>query len=490
MTSTVTPYVQYIATASQTVFTFQWAFFATGDIKVYQTPAGTTPNDNVNLLASNAYSISAPGPTGGTVTLNNGAGANDTITIVRNQDESSVATFNNGNFTPAQLNQSFDNIIYMVQGLSQTLYSHAPTYDNSQQIIDGVDTLLPQLQANQIWVMNSNRTGIVGINVPNGVFSGGTVTSISAGAGLAGGTITVSGTISVASQGIIYTMMQNGPASVLGGYNNGGAYTPITFGPGSPLSINSSNQLIFSGGAGTGTVTSVATGTGLTGGTITGSGTISVAAKTPNTLAGYDSSGTFSDVAVGSGLTLSGGTLSASGGGSGGVVKLAVQAASTSASINFLNYFSATYSSYVIVVTNVQPGTAGHNLQLNTTVNAGTNWLVPTNAAWNATQANSNFPGTSSTTAINLQGNNDTLGTSTQTFNGTITINGYVAAAGNPSFSLNIFWHCGFVGSANGFGSITGSARWTNSSAFNGIQFVMDSGNLTAGTFELYGILA
>jgi hypothetical protein len=72
-----------------------------------------------------------------------------------------------------------------------------------------------------------------------------------------------------------------------------------------------------SGGGGSGTVTQINTGTGLTGGPITNSGTISVATATANTLAGYNNSGVFSDVAIGTGLSLSGGTLTATGGGGG-----------------------------------------------------------------------------------------------------------------------------------------------------------------------------
>ena len=61
---------------------------------------------------------------------------------------------------------------------------------------------------------------------------------------------------------------------------------------------------------GPGAVTSVGTGTGLTGGPITTSGTISIAPAAIDTLAGYDHTGVFSDVAIGSGLSLSSGTLS------------------------------------------------------------------------------------------------------------------------------------------------------------------------------------
>lgn len=72
------------------------------------------------------------------------------------------------------------------------------------------------------------------------------------------------------------------------------------------------STILQSGGGGSGTVTEINTGTGLTGGPITTTGTISVANSTANTLAGYDNSGVFSDVAIGSGLSLSGGTLTAS----------------------------------------------------------------------------------------------------------------------------------------------------------------------------------
>lgn len=67
--------------------------------------------------------------------------------------------------------------------------------------------------------------------------------------------------------------------------------------------------------SGAGSVTQINTGTGLTGGPITSAGTISIAPGTANTLAGFDNTGAFAGVTVGSGLTLSGGTLTAPGGG-------------------------------------------------------------------------------------------------------------------------------------------------------------------------------
>jgi hypothetical protein len=74
---------------------------------------------------------------------------------------------------------------------------------------------------------------------------------------------------------------------------------------------------IADGVAGSGTVTSVATGTGLTGGPVTGTGTIAIATSTIDTLAGFSHTGVFGSVTVSTGLSLSGGVLTATGGGGG-----------------------------------------------------------------------------------------------------------------------------------------------------------------------------
>jgi hypothetical protein len=115
----------------------------------------------------------------------------------------------------------------------------------------------------------------------------GTVTSVGSGAGLAGGPITGSGTLSIASAGVTNTMLQNSNltlnASTAGGLTVPGAMTlgsTYTIG----LKTCSSNQVLQYNGTtwacasvGTGTVTSVGSGAGLTGGPITGTGSLSIA---------------------------------------------------------------------------------------------------------------------------------------------------------------------------------------------------------------------
>jgi hypothetical protein len=137
----------------------------------------------------------------------------------------------------------------------------------------------------------------------------GTVTSVTAGTGLAGGAITNAGTVSLATR----------TAGTLMGNPGTAAATPsdITIGAGVTLSTGGTLSATGSGG----TVTNVATGTGLTGGPVTNTGTVSLATRTASTLMGNPgtAAATPSDITVGAGLALStAGTLTASG--SGGTV--------------------------------------------------------------------------------------------------------------------------------------------------------------------------
>jgi len=112
----------------------------------------------------------------------------------------------------------------------------------------------------------------------------GTVTSVGSGAGLAGGPITGSGTLSIATSGVTNAMLVNPSLTVTASspLSGGGS---VSLGGTTSLGLKScaTNQILqFISGAwacanaATGTVTSVASGAGLTGGPITGSGTLSI----------------------------------------------------------------------------------------------------------------------------------------------------------------------------------------------------------------------
>lgn len=141
------------------------------------------------------------------------------------------------------------------------------------------------------------------------------------------------------------------------------------------------STMISSGGGGTGTVTSVATGNGLTGGPVTSSGTISIANNTANTLAGFDNSGTFNDVTIGTNLTLSGGVLNAAGGGGSGTV--------TSVSVTTANGVSGTVA------------TATTTPAISLTLGA----ITPSSVAASGTVTGSNLSGTNTGDQTNITGN-------------------------------------------------------------------------------------
>jgi hypothetical protein len=97
--------------------------------------------------------------------------------------------------------------------------------------------------------------------------SGGTVTGVNTGAGLAGGPITTSGTISIPSNGVTNTMLANNSVTVTAGPGLSGGGTVALGG-----TVTLTNASPSSGG----TVTNISSGTGLTGGPISTSGTLNL----------------------------------------------------------------------------------------------------------------------------------------------------------------------------------------------------------------------
>jgi hypothetical protein len=116
---------------------------------------------------------------------------------------------------------------------------------------------------------NGNNYGILNF-APGQTFPGtgsGTVTSVGTGAGLTGGPITTSGTISIPSAGVTNAMLANNSITITAGSGLSGGGTVALGG-----TVTLTNSAPSSGG----TVTSVGSGTGLTGGPITTSGTLSL----------------------------------------------------------------------------------------------------------------------------------------------------------------------------------------------------------------------
>ena len=199
---------------------------------------------------------------------------------------------------------------------------------------------------------------------------GGSVVSIDTGSGLTGGPITVSGTVSVQALGITSTHIATGAvtATKLDAVNS-----PVV---GQVLSWNGT-QFLWSASGGTGTVTNVATGAGLTGGPIITTGTISLAAtgatagyyQTANVTidaygriiaasSGTVGSGTITGVTAGTGLT---------GGGTSGAVTLNVNLGTTGTQAATGNHIHQLLTNGSGIATLNYTGTQAATVSLSTT---------------------------------------------------------------------------------------------------------------------------
>ena len=263
----ILPYTQAIATGGQTVFGTNWTANVASDVVVYVTPSGSEPDDATQILSyPSQFSVAFIGDQEEVqVTLVTPSTLNDIVTITRQTPADRVNLYSNTNFTPSMLNNDFGILTLVDQQAQLVDQKIGPRYNYSATIVDVVDTILPILGANQIWQKNDTNTAIEAIDV----------SSISSG---------------VVNVGDIYQFavyLANGnEVSGVGPLTDGqvfigatgGAAVGATLTAGSGVTIvNGTNSIQISATGLGGTVTNVATGTGLTGGPITTTGTISFA---------------------------------------------------------------------------------------------------------------------------------------------------------------------------------------------------------------------
>ena len=228
------------------------------DIFTSRTIAGVSFNGSANIsLNNNAItngagyitSASIPGVGNGTVTFSAGSGLSGGGSITMNQSNSETITFNG--FT--NNNQLSNGAGYIGIG-SVAITSNGST---------------PSL-----------GSGISALEVRNligaGTSSSAGVTSVATGAGLTGGTITSTGTITNTDRGSSQAIFKNFAASSGGTATANSNNDTLTIAAGSNVTTVRSGDTITINATNDGQgVTSVATGGGLTGGTITSTGTLS-----------------------------------------------------------------------------------------------------------------------------------------------------------------------------------------------------------------------
>ena len=173
---------------------------------------------------------------------------------------------------------------------------------------------------------------------------------------------------------------------------------------------------------------------------------------------------------------------------SGSVVLISLQTASASASIDFTNIASGTYDSYIMVVDRAVPATNNVNLLLRCSVSGTFNAI---NYAWQnlrwttlSTGITGQAPDAATGISLDAAGVDQLANTGTHK-GGSWTIQFYNAAQTGSSK------RCTYQGAYLGVVALlatSGSGLFTPTSAVDGFRFLFDSGNITSGTFALYGV--
>lgn len=169
--------------------------------------------------------------------------------------------------------------------------------------------------------------------------------------------------------------------------------------------------------------------------------------------------------------------------------KISTSTASSSASITFSS-LSSTYRAYMILLQGVVPATNAVSLQLEH--NADT---TGGNYAWAAIQVNgkaspaSTAFGAFGSTVPVLTGDATLANTSTRGVSGYVILTGPNTASNSPPSVMQ--WQISFNSStASTFSLVNGAAYDGTATTLTSVTFLMSSGNISTGTFELYGVLA
>jgi hypothetical protein len=163
----VTPRAQYIASAGQTIFPYNFAIFEDADLKVYLTPNGATPDDATDILTlTTDYTVDGEATTsGGDVTLVSPASAGDTITIVRDVPVARTSDYQTlGDFLAETVNDDMDKFVMMVQQQENALAGRLLKFLETANLT-GVDTKLPAPAADEVLKWNSTGDGLVGVKI-------------------------------------------------------------------------------------------------------------------------------------------------------------------------------------------------------------------------------------------------------------------------------------------------------------------------------------
>lgn len=170
---------------------------------------------------------------------------------------------------------------------------------------------------------------------------------------------------------------------------------------------------------------------------------------------------------------------------SGALVFLSSVTASSSATVDLETTFSSTYDAYIIIASGVISATSGTSF--NCRLKLGGAYATSSYSYHSSiTSASSaSYSATASDTAAAQIVITSAMGNTTaDSVNFTMTIN-------NPSSTTNkkvVYWIGGSQDASTSLNRLAGAGSGNAITALTGVRFLAGSGNITSGTFRLYGI--
>jgi hypothetical protein len=165
-----TPYIQYVATASQTVFPYPFEITQDSDLVVLL--------NGVQQATDSGYTLSGQGTTGGgNVTFTVGLTAGTIVTIYRNITISRVSQLTqNGTFFSSTFNNEFNKIYLIMQQLNQAngFALQIPNTNNPA----GTTVLTPANYANKYLAFDSNGNPTPALLTTSGSLTGPIIVSL------------------------------------------------------------------------------------------------------------------------------------------------------------------------------------------------------------------------------------------------------------------------------------------------------------------------
>jgi len=175
-------------------------------------------------------------------------------------------------------------------------------------------------------------------------------------------------------------------------------------------------------------------------------------------------------------------------------VLLTTATASSDATIEFTSGLDSTYKRYVVEIIDVAPASDNKELRMRVSTDGGSTWK----------SGSSDYTGIViyvNTTGSGIGGESDTTrrlrlsrwvffnqhglsNSSADSYSATLQLNNPASSSVEQTF----YWAGRYRQASNKLCAIDGAGRYNASSAIDGLQFYMSSGNISSGTFKLYGM--